>query len=77
MNIKYTNDLSLLSLLSEGLTRTNILVWTGLWQSIPLKVNIPNFKVILDLESLKCHEYCLLIISFNLDIFTFCCYYLS
>ena len=41
------------------MTRSNFLVWTGLRQSIPLKlrVNIPNFKVILDLESLKCHDY--------------------
>jgi len=72
MNIKYTNDLlfdkpnieSFNVLRSEGLTRSNFLVWTGLRQSIPLKlrVNIPNFKVILDLESLKCHDhYCFLI----------------
>ena len=72
MNAKYTNDLlfdksnieSVNVLKSEGLTRSNFLVWTGLRQSIPLKlhVNTPNFKVILDLESLKCHDcYCFLI----------------
>ena len=62
INIKYTNDLlfdksnieSLYVLRSEGLTRSNFLVWTDLRQSIPLKlhVNIPKFKVILDLGSL-------------------------
>ena len=72
MNIKYTSDLlfdksnieSFNVLRSEGLIKTNVLVWTGLRQSIPLKlrVNITNFKVILDLESLKCHDYyCFLI----------------
>ena len=64
MNIKYTNDLlfdksnieSFNVLRSEGLTRSNFVVWTGLRQSVPLKlrIGIPNFKVILDLESLKC-----------------------
>ena len=72
MNIKYTNDLlfdksnieSFNVLRSEGLTTSNFLVWTGLRQSVPLKlpVDILNFKVILDLESLKCHDYyCFLI----------------
>ena len=76
MNIKYTNDLlfdksnieSFNVLRSEGLTRSNFLVWTGLRQSVPLKLraNIPNFKVILDFESLKCHDYyCFLIKAKN------------
>jgi len=72
MNIKYTNDLlfdksnieSFNVLRSEGLTRSNFLVCTGLRQSVPLKlrIDISNFKVILDWESLKCHDYnCFLI----------------
>jgi len=77
MNIKYTNDLlfdksnieSFNVLRSEGLTRSNFLVWGGLRQSIPLKlrVNIPNFKVILDLESLKCHDYYCFLIKQKLE----------
>ena len=56
MNIKHTNDLlfdksnveSFNVLRSEGLIRSNILVWTGLRQSISLKlhVNIPYFYCI-------------------------------
>ena len=56
-NIKYTNNLffdkskieSFNVLRSEGVTRSNFLAWTGLRQSVPLKlrVNIPNSKVIL------------------------------
>jgi len=63
MNIKYTNDLLFSKsnieyfnvLRSEGLTRSNFLVWKGLRQSVPLKlpINIPNFNVILDFESVK------------------------
>ena len=77
MNIKYTNDLlfdksnieSFNVLRSEGLIKTNVLVWTGLRQSIPLKlrINIPNFKVILDLESLKCHDYYCFLIKQKLE----------
>lgn len=39
--------------------RSNFLVWTGLRQSVPLnlRVNMPNFKVVLDLENYKCHDY--------------------
>ena len=63
MNINYTNDLlfdksnieSFNVIRSQGLTRSNLLVWTGLRQSVPLKlcVNIPNVKVILDLKVLN------------------------
>jgi len=77
MNIKYTNDMlfdksnieSFNVFRSEGLTRCNFLVWTGLRQSIPLKlrVNIPNFKAILDLESLKCHDYYCFLIKQKLE----------
>ena len=36
----------------QGLTNSNFLVWTGLRQSVPskLRVNIQNFKTIIDLE---------------------------
>jgi len=77
MNIKYTDDLlfdksnieSFNVLRSEILTRSNFLVWTGLKQSIPLRlrVNISNFKVILDLESLKCHDYYCFLIKQKLE----------
>ena len=77
MNIKHKSDLlsdktnieSFNVLRSEGLTRSNFLVWTGLRQSVPLKlrVNIPNFKVILDLESLKCHDYYCFLIKQKLE----------
>ena len=77
MNIKHANDLlfdktnieSFNVLRSEGLTRSNFLVWTGLKQSVPLKlrVNVPNFKVILDLESLKCHDYYCFLIKQKLE----------
>jgi len=63
MNINYTNDLlfdksnieSFNVIRSEGSTRSNLLVWTGLRQSVPLKlcVNIPNVEVILDLKVLN------------------------
>ena len=51
------------------MTRSNFLVWTGLRQSVPLKlrVNVPNFKVILDLESLKCHDYYCFLIKQKLE----------
>jgi len=64
MNIKHTNDLlfdktnieSFNVLRSERLTRSNFLAWTGL-RKLHAYVNIPNLKLILDLESLKCHDY--------------------
>ena len=71
MNIKYTNDLlfdksnieSFNVLRSQGLTKSIFLEWRGLRPSVPLnlRVTLPNFKVVLDLESFKCHDYyCLL-----------------
>lgn len=38
-----------------GMKNNYFLVWTGLRQSVPLKLraNMPNFKVILDLENFK------------------------
>ena len=51
------------------MTRSIFLVWTGLRQSVPLKLrfNITNFKVILDLESLKCHDYYCFLIKQKLE----------
>ena len=45
-----------------GLKNSNFLVWTGLMQSVPLKlhVHVPNVENILDLEKIKCREYYLL-----------------
>ena len=42
-----------------GLKNSNFLVWTGLRQSVPLKLrlHIPNFENILDLENFKCRDY--------------------
>jgi len=42
---------------------------TGLRQSVPFKLcaNIPNFRVILDLESLKCHDYYCFLIKQKLE----------
>ena len=43
----------------QGLTNSNVLVWTGLRQSVPskLRVNIQNFKTVIDLENYKCKNY--------------------
>ena len=42
-----------------GLKSSNFLAWTCLRQSVPLKLhcNMPNFKVMFDLENLKCCDY--------------------
>ena len=42
-----------------GLKNPNFLVWTGLRQSVPLKLHVhePNFENILDLEKFKCRDY--------------------
>ena len=66
-DIKHTSDLiysmsnieSFNVVRDAGLTRSNFLVWTGLRQSVPpkLRVNVPNFKVVFDLENFKCHNY--------------------
>ena len=47
----------------SGLSNSNFLVWTGLRQSVPLRlrVHVPNFERsfenILDLENFKCRDY--------------------
>ena len=48
-----------------GLKNSNFLVWTGLRQSVPLKlrVQVPNFENILDLEKFKCRDYYHLLIK--------------
>ena len=66
-NIKYTTDLlhemsniaSLNVVRAAGLKSSNFLMWTGLRQSVPLKLrcNVPNLKVIFDLENFKCRDY--------------------
>ena len=66
-NIKYTTDLlydmSNIAPLNvnrdAGLKSFNFLAWTCLRQSVPLKqhCNMPNLKVIFDLEIFKCCNY--------------------
>ena len=65
-NIKYTTDLlyemsniaSLSVVRGAGLKSSNFLMWTGLRQSVLLKLrNVPNLKVISDLENFKCRDY--------------------
>ena len=61
-NIIYTTHLLFESfnvVRDAGLKNSNFLVWTGLRQSVPLKlrVQVPNFKNILDLEKFKCRDY--------------------
>ena len=50
-----------------GLKNSNFLhvVWTGLRQSVPLKLRVyePNFENILDLEKFKCCNYYHLLIK--------------
>ena len=49
-----------------GLKNSNFLVWTGLRQSVPLKLRVyePNFENILDcLEKIKCRDYYHLLIK--------------
>ena len=63
-NIKYTADLlydmsnitSLNVVRGAGLKCSNFLTWTGLRQSdlLELRCNMPNLKVIFDLENFKC-----------------------
>ena len=54
-----TNTESFRTMKEQGLTNSNFLVWTGLRQSVPLKlrVNIQNFKTVIDLENYKCKNY--------------------
>ena len=42
-----------------GLKNSNFLVWTGLRQSVPLKLrfHLPDVENIFDLENFKCRDY--------------------
>jgi len=53
----------------QGLTNSIFLVWTGLRQSVPLKlrVNIHNFKTAIDLENYKCKNYYYHLIKFKYE----------
>jgi len=48
-----------------GLKNSNFLIWTGLRQSVPLRlrVHMPNFENILDLEDFMCRDYYHLLIK--------------
>ena len=61
-----TNTESFRAMKEQGLTNSNFLVWTGLRQSVPLKlrVNIQNFKTVIDLENYKCKNYYKHLINF-------------
>ena len=54
-----SNIASLNVVRAAGLKSSNFLMWTGLRQSVPLKLrcNVPNLKVIFDLENFKCRDY--------------------
>ena len=66
-NIKYTTDLlyemsniaSFNVVRGAGLKSSSFLVWTGLRQSVPLKLrcNVSNLKTTFDLENFKCRDY--------------------
>ena len=76
-HIKYASDLfynmsnieSFNVVRSAGLPKSNFLVWTGLRKSVPLRlwVNLPNFKVIFDLENFKCQDYYCFLIKQKLE----------
>jgi len=53
----------------QGLTNSNFLVWTGLRQSVPLKlrVNTQNFNTVIDLENYKCKNYYYYLIKFRYE----------
>ena len=42
-----------------GLTNSNFLAWTGLRQSVPLnlRLRMPNFENVFNLENFKCRDY--------------------
>ena len=48
-----------------GLKNSNFLIWTGLRQSVPLRLRVymPNFENILDLEQFRCRDYYHLLIK--------------
>ena len=67
-NIIYTTHLlyeSFNAVRDARLKNSNFLVWTGLRQSVPLKlrVYVPNFEHIFDLENFKCRDYYLALIN--------------
>ena len=53
----------------QGLTSSNFLVWTGLRQFVPLKlrVNMCNFKTVIDLENYSCKIYYYHLIKFKYE----------
>ena len=53
-NIESFNDVR-----DAGLKNSNFLIWTGLRQSVPLKLrfHMPNVENIFDLEKFKCRDY--------------------
>ena len=65
--IKYTEDLlfdrtnidSFNTVKGKTLIKSNFLVWTGLRHAVPsnLRVNIPDFKAVFDLNNYKCRDY--------------------
>ena len=61
-----TNTVSFRAMKEQGLTNSNFLVWTGLRQSVPskLRINIQNFKTIIDLENYKGKNYYYHLIKF-------------
>ena len=54
-----TNTEPFRAMKEQGLTNGNFVVWTGLRQSVPskLRVNIQNFKTVIDLENYECKSY--------------------
>ena len=77
-NIKYTTDLpydmsniAYLNVIGDaGLKSSNFITWTGIRQSVPLKLrcNMPNLKVIFDLENFKSYDYYLYLIKQKCEI---------
>ena len=54
-----TNTQSFRAMKEQGLTNSIVLVWTGLRQSASskLRVNVHNFKTVINLENYKCKNY--------------------
>ena len=65
--IKYTKDLlfdrtnidSFNTVKGKTLIKSNFLAWTGSRHAVPsnLRVNIPDFKAVFDLNNYKCRDY--------------------
>ena len=72
-NIKYTTGLlydtsntAFLNVVRDaGLKSSNFITWTGIGQSVPLKLrcNMPNLKIIFDLKNSKSCDYYLYLIK--------------